>query len=422
MIPRMKTIMNLETLDTLEQVEAFLEGTQAVAFVVASSKHERYQWLQKTLVKWHYHCRNRRERGVLLRLMERVSGYSPAQLKRLVKQQRETGKVVHRPAKGNGFQRLYSDADARLLAQVDSLHGTPSGAVSKKLCERAFHVFKQAEYSRLSGISVAQVYLMRKTVSYQRQHLTYTKTSPTQVAIGERRKPTPNGQPGYIRIDTVHQGDLDKEKGVYHINAVDEVTQFEVLVTVVGISERVLIPALEQLLDKFPFTLKGFHSDNGSEYINKQVAGLLEKLRVEFTKSRSRHTNDNALAEGKNATIVRKLYGYAHIPKHWAGKINALNQQEVYRYINFHRPCYFPVTETNDKGKQRKRYPYKAMMTPFEKFTSLPEAENYLKPGISLQQLETFAKEMTDNEAAEQLNTARRMLFKTIHEQAQKQA
>ena len=193
MIHRMKTIMNLEALDTLEQVEAFLEGTQSVAFAVASSKRERYQWLQKTLVKWHYHSRNRRERGALLRLMERVSGYSRAQLKRLVKQQRETGKVVHRPAKGNGFKCLYSDADARLLAQVDHLHGTPSGAVSKKLCGRAFHVFKQAEYTRLSGISVAQVYLLRKTVSYQRQHLTHTKTSPTKVAIGERRKPIPNG-------------------------------------------------------------------------------------------------------------------------------------------------------------------------------------------------------------------------------------
>ena len=54
----------------------------------------------------------------------------------------------------------------------------------------------------------------------------------TTVNIGERRKPIPNGQPGFIRIDTVHQGDQDKKKGVYHINAVDEVTQFEVIASV----------------------------------------------------------------------------------------------------------------------------------------------------------------------------------------------
>jgi transposase InsO family protein len=323
----MKTIMNLDTLETLEQIEEFLLGTQPVAFGIASTKQERYNWLQKTLIKWRYQTRNRRERGLLMRFMIRVSGYSPAQLKRLIKQQREAGKVIHRPARRNGFKRQYTDTYIRLLAKVDRLHGSPSGGVTKKLCERAFHRFDGSEYKRLSVISVAQVYLLRKTKHYQRQHLNHTKTNPTKVAIGERRKPHPQGQPGYIRIDTVHQGDLDKQKGVYHINAVDEVTQFEVLATVVGISERFLMPALAQLLAQFPFTLKGFHSDNGSEHVNHRVAGLLEKLRIEFTKSRSRHSNDNALAESKNAAVVRKLYGHMHIPKHWAGKINELNQK-----------------------------------------------------------------------------------------------
>ncbi len=190
--------MNLDELTTLGQVEAFLDGTQAVTFAVAGSKQERYRWL---LVKWDYQQRPRKDKGLLLKLLRRVIGYSPAQLKRLVKQQRETGRVVHRPARGNRFKRQCGEADARLLAGLDNLHGTPSGAVSKKLCERAFRVFKQAEYARLSGISVAQVYRLRKTSSYQHQHLTLTKTTPSKVAIGERRKPAPNGQPGYIRID-----------------------------------------------------------------------------------------------------------------------------------------------------------------------------------------------------------------------------
>ena len=65
---------------------------------------------------------------------------------------------------------------------------------------------------------------------------------------------------------------------------------------------------------------------NGSEYINKQVAKLLEKLLIEFTKSRARQTNDNALAESKNASIVRKYLGYSHIPQKWAPLINEFNQ------------------------------------------------------------------------------------------------
>jgi transposase InsO family protein len=119
----------------------------------------------------------------------------------------------------------------------------------------------------------------------------------------------------------VHQGDLDKQKGVYHINAVDEETQFEVVASVAKISKHYLIPILEQMLETFPFKILGFHSDNGSEYINQNVAKLLKKLLIKFTKSRSRHSNDNTLAESKNASVVRKVLGYRHIPQKWAGII-----------------------------------------------------------------------------------------------------
>ena len=139
---------------------------------------------------------------------------------------------------------------------------------------------------------------------YTSKRRVFSKTQHTSVSIGERRKPQPNGQPGYLRIDTVHQGDQDKQKGVYHINAVDEVTQMEVVCAVEKISERYLIPVLEQLIDEFPFVVKAVHADNGSEYINRRVAALLQKLLIELTKSRSRHSNDNALAESKNGSCT----------------------------------------------------------------------------------------------------------------------
>jgi transposase InsO family protein len=72
------------------------------------------------------------------------------------------------------------------------------------------------------------------------------------------------------------------------------------------ISEAFLLPTLDLVLDAFPFVIRGFHSDNGSEYVNKTVAGLLNKLLIEFTKSRARRTNDNALVEEKNGAVVRK--------------------------------------------------------------------------------------------------------------------
>jgi hypothetical protein len=155
---------------------------------------------------------------------------------------------------------------------MDGLHGQPSGAVLKKLCERARSNFNDSAYKRLCSISVSHLYNLRSSKTYQRQRCTLTKTIPKKAPIGQRGKPQPNNQPGYIRIDSVHQGDQDKRKVVYHINAVDEVIQMEVVITVARITEGHMISALKHILATFPFKIKGFNSDNGSEYINYGVA------------------------------------------------------------------------------------------------------------------------------------------------------
>ena len=408
--------MSLDQLTTIEAIQQFLNGTQAVAFGIATNKQERYRWVQKTLVKHQYILLNKADKGVITRYLIKVTGYSPAQTKRLIRQYVQTGEVTAKLARHNGFKRAYTDADIRLLASMDERHGQPSGSVLKKLCERAYQRFGQTEYQRLAGISVSHLYNLRASTTYQRQRCTLTKTQPTKASIGSRRKPFPDQQPGYIRIDSVHQGDQDKRKGVYHINAVDEVTQFQVIVTLARINEEHMLPALKQLLDTFPFKIRGFHADNGGEYINYSVAELLEKLRIDFTKSRPRHSNDNGLVESKNGSVVRKIYGYTHIPQQYAEQFTPLNKQQVYRYVNFHRPCYFPATITDSKGKQRKQYRYEDMMTPYEKFKSLPRPSQYLKPGMTFKQLDAFAQKMTDNDAAEQLNSARDQLFKQLHE------
>ena len=144
--------------------------------------------------------------------------------------------------------------------------------------------------------------------------------------------------------------------------------QFEVVCSVELISECCLIHVLTQMMAAFPIIIKGFHSDNGSEYINKHIYKL-------FSKPCSRNSNDNALAEGENASIVRKQFGYTHIPQKWAPLIKTFNLKYLYPYINYHKPCFF----SDEKGKQRKAYPYKSMMTPYEKIKSLPNAKTYLK-------------------------------------------
>jgi transposase InsO family protein len=412
----MNTIMDDSQLETLEQVSRFLAGSMVMKMAI-SSKAESYDWVLRTLVRFQYLSLKRAARGLLLKYLLQVSGFSRAQLTRLVGQYRETGRIERRYCTTNGFAPKYTLEDIRLLGQVDELHGTLSGPATKKLCERAYAVFGQNEYQNLAGISVAHLYNLRHSTSYLRDRRQITKTSPTNVKIGERRKPDPQGKPGMVRVDTVHQGDLDGQKGVYHINTVDEVTQWEIVGSIEGISERYLIPLLAHLLEQYPFTICGFHSDNGSEFVNARVARLLNKLLIEFTKSRPRHSNDNALVEAKNGAIVRRHFGYVHIPQRYAAMINRFCRDYLNPYVNFHRPCFFPELFTDKRGKQRRRYPYQNLMTPYEKLKSLPEAQAYLKPGVTYEYLDDIANAITDNDAARRLNQARNRVFRVATEQ-----
>ena len=408
-------------LRTVAQIRAFLAGTTEISLRIR--KEERYGFIERTLNRLGYAGQSRANKGVLLRYLERMTGLSRQQVTRLVRQWCKTGEVSRRTgAPKRGFERRYTAADAALLAEVDMLHSTLSGPATKKLMERAYHMFDDKRFERLAGISVAHLYNLRGGKAYQGRRRHWTKTRPTGLPIGQRRAPQPNGRPGYIRIDSVHQGDQDGVKGVYHINAVDCVTQFQIVATCEKISEAYLIPVLRQLLGGFPFKILGFHADNGSEYINHRVAKLLEKLLVEFTKSRPRHSNDNALVESKNGAVIRKHLGYVHIPQQFASLVNAFCSDHLNPYVNFHRPCFFPETITDKKGKERKRYRYENMMTPYEKLKSLPDAAQYLKTGMTFEMLDAQAWEMSDNDAAAALNNAKRKLFQAIYAASRKRA
>jgi transposase InsO family protein len=303
-----------------------------------------------------------------------------------------------------------------LLVQTDNLHSQLSGPATKKILEREYQVYGRKEYQRLSHISVSHIYNLRQRKTYRHQALYFTKTHPTLRGIGERRKPQPQGKPGYIRVDSVHQGDSGQGKGVYHINTIDEVTQYQVIACVERISEAYLLPVLEDLLLQYPFTLCQFHADNGSEYINYQVAEMLQRVFIKLTKSRPRHPNDNALVESKNGSIVRKHMGYAYIPSGYASPIHRFYKEIFNAYLNYHRPCFFPETLTDSRGKQKKVYPYHKLMTPYEKLRAIPHGESFLKKNLSFTQLDAFANQMSDNQFAERMSQAKDKLFaKIVH-------
>lgn len=413
--------MNETHIRTLAQVQGFLDGTLGVQFKPLDDEAARYGHIVQVLRRFDYGRLQRAERGWVLRYLRATGGFSRAQLTRLVARVVAGQPLTKRyvvPAQA--FARRYTDGDVLLLAEVDRQFDTLSGPATAHLLRRAFSLYGEARFERLAHLSVSHLYNLRRTPRYAAQRIVRTKTRPSAVAIGTRKAPAPEGRPGFIRIDSVHQGDFNGAKGVYHINAVDCVTQWQVVGSCERISEAFVLPVLEELFEQFPFQLLGFHADNGSEYVNARVARLLEKLRIEFTRSRPRKTNDNALAETKNGAVVRKVFGYAHIAQRHAAHINAFCRTHLNPLLNLHRPCLF-ATELPDAtkpGRSRKVYRHADVMTPLEKLLSLPKAASFLRAGVSLPALQAQARAKTDLQAAIELNQARQKLFTAIRRAA----
>lgn len=396
---------------SIEELKEFLKIAYAYPYT-AKSIEEKYELINTTLTKFKYRKLPRQDKAVVKNYLLSMTGYSNAHLKMLVGKKLLVGKIISKVLRRCKFKTVYTPADIALLVQTDNAHNRLSGAATKQLLIRAWKFFKDKAYERLSKISVAQIYRLRGKRQYTSKSKTFSHTRAVNTNIGIRRKPQSNGKPGYLRVDSVHQGDLGQVKGIYHINFVDETTQWQIVGCAERISESFLIPVIEGCLEQFPFVIKEFHSDNGSEFINRVVATLLNSLLIEQSKSRSRKTNDNALVEGKNGAVVRKWMGYNYIPGKFAKAVNDFYKTFLNVYLNFHRPCGFSTDIVNGKGKIHKKYD--TYLTPYEKFKSLANPKQCLKPGQTMEALDNIARKQTDTESAKETLTEKIKLFKSF--------
>ena len=215
-------------------------------------------------------------------------------------------------------------------------HQQPNGMALRKLCECA-HQQGESGFERLAQISVAHLYLLCQSETYANNRRQLRKIHLTSSPIGQRRAPEPNGQPGYLRMDTVHQGDRDKRKEVYYTNAVGQETPYEVVMAVAQLREGQVHSALQHMMEPFPFRIQGVHTDNSTEYVNHPIGDWLQQSGIAFTRSRSRRSNDNGLVESKNAAVVR---------------INQFTEEHLNPYLNFHRSCLFSRVTVEQHGKR----------------------------------------------------------------------
>ena len=396
---------------SLEGIRRFVAASEEIRFESAD-RQQVYAWVEGLRVGQQYARQGKAARGLLRRYIEKMTGLSRAQVTRLIARYAASGRVEPTVYRRRRFPERFTRADIELLAAVDEAHETLSGPATRRILEREYGLFNKAEYARLATISVAHLYNLRKSQRYRERRLNYTKTRPTTVAIGERRKPTPRGRPGYLRLDTVHQGDGPEGKGVYHINAVDQVTQWQIAASAPRISELYLEPVLKAMMLQFPFRILGFHTDNGSEFINRTVEQLLNKLLIEQTKSRPRQSGDNGLIETKNGAVIRKHMGYGYIDAGHADRINSFYREFLNPYLNYHRPCAQAEVEIDHRGRKTVRY--KRYQTPLETLLALDQPAQYLRQGLSIIALKRIGAALSDTDAARRMQQAKAKLFEQL--------
>ena len=409
----MNIIMKNITVESIDEIKDFLQGVGGREFAI-KTREERYEIISEVCVKLKYQTLRKRDKSLVKKFLLKVTDYSREQIKRLIKIQKKKGLIYRKPKARGATIPKYSTSDIQRLIETDIAHLTMNGNAVKGVLQRELVVFGKTEYENIAKISVSHIYNIRKN---KKQYLSsdavkYTKTPAAKSDIGERKKPQPDGKPGYLRVDSVHQGDFEGQKGVYHVNIVDEVTQWEVLGCVPQITDEYMEPLLISLLDQFPFEIINFHSDNGKEYINYTVASILERLRISQTKSRSRKSVDQALVEGKNGAIIRKHMGYNYIPQTKASIINNFYLEHMNIYLPYHRLCGFSSDYTDKRGKIRKKYD--VYTTPYERLKRIPNAKQYLKEGITFENLDKIAYAMSDNDFGEKMGKARILMKKIL--------
>lgn len=401
----MKTYMDDSRIENLSELAAFVEGLGKTELRVESIL-ERYILIKTTVEKFDYMHLRKRDKHIVYLYLRRLTGYHKAQLLRLIKRVVTDGKLAKKPYVRKNPNIIYTPADLKLLEATDLVHCRLNSLATKEILRRQSEVYHLRDYDRIALVSSSHINNLRCDPHYKSFWVNGTKS--IERAIAETKEPEPNGKPGSIRVDTVHQ------REIYYINLVDEITQWEIVVVVPMLSERYLLPALKLAISQFPFPIFNFHSDRGSEFINHIVADLLEKLRIEQTKSRSRHSNDNALVESKNGSVIRKNFGYTHVHKNQVDNINQFLIHFFNPYLNYHRPCLYPTRERLDKyGKTR--VVYGEAKVPYDKLQEITKREEgWLKDKVTWKQLDEIAHAYSDNEFAKLMRKQEHYAYDTL--------
>jgi len=396
--------MNDSLITDVLQIREFLEGSRQFDFSLReASIEDKYRFIDETVDRLGYTLLSKKDKKVVVVYLKKLTGYKSNQLYGLI-HRASNGKLMPKPYKRCNPNHRYTPVDIKLLEETDLVHRRLNALATKEILRREHQVYGHQEFATIAKVSASHINNLRKTEHYRSHWENRTKGKPS--TIGITQKPDNFGMPGSIRVDTVHQ------REIYYLNAVDELTQWEVVVCLPRLTTDYLKQAVPLLLIGFPFVLFNFHSDKGGEFMNQSVALFLTEETINQTKSRAYHCNDNALVETKNGSVLRKNLGHRLIRKGLAGQLNTFCQNWLTPYLNYHRPCIY-VTKIEFSPTGKRKLHYGDPMTPYNKlkYLSLTQKRNFLKGGLTFDRLDTIEMQSSDNEFATKLRKEQQKLF-----------
>jgi hypothetical protein len=206
-----------------------------------------------------------------------------------------------------------------------------------------------------------------------------------------------DNRPGFIEVDLVaHCGESLYGFYLNTLMAVDVATGWSEFIGVWGKGQQRVGTAIHHVRDRLPFPLLGLDSDNGSEFINRDLAGWCQREGITFTRSRPYKKNDNCYVEQKNGAIVRRVIGRDRYSSKQAYETLNRIYYLLRLYVNFLQPVMKLVSKTRHGAKVHRVYdiaqtPYhRALLTAGitdEKKVELYTIYAHLNPVKLLQQI-----------------------------------
>ncbi len=371
-------------------------------------KSEGRKWLEKLLRFHNYFKLSKKEKGTIIDYASIVLCLSQDRVKKLCSIWHNTGRIERQKYKRTHSHNKYTREDIALVYETRDLHQTNGNAIKKILVDE-YIIYRDTSYINIKDISVSYIYVLLGKNSHNLRG-----TASINAAIGIRQALSKDGLPGHISIDSVHQKENNEDKELYYINVVDYHTQWQRIYIVTAISQRYLAPVLKDILKYFPFKITEFHSDNGSEFINKVISNILNRMHVKQLKSRSFRSEDNGQVETKN-TIIRKEMGYTPIDSKYIPQLDTFFKDYYDEYLNYHHPCGFPEIKIDDKGRIRKKYKQSDYMTPYQRLKFIDPKGKSLKKEFSFKEMDNIELRYSHNQYMKLVQIQKHEILKDIY-------